>query len=578
MADGRGGMGDIAPHNPELERTVLGGVLLTGKLPAKLSAGDFWIGPNREAYELLAGLAEEGRPVDLETAMVELAVTSATRNWGLTVTALASMPNACPSPEGLTGWVRELRRLTHQRRLWQWSLDVRAAAADRDFVRLAQLQKAAPKEREDGAEPAGRPGGDLPTGEPEREVRAVLRRMAGRSASARTMAAEVLRTDTRWKGRLWFDNFRKIQMIGDRIWSDSDDQRVSEWLSRVYRVEISGESLRPICTMIADDNRRDPLTEYLRGLVWDGTERIGSWLLWGMGATDTPINRWIGQAWLVQAVARALRPGCQADATLVLLGEQGEGKTSTLRELVGAFWSESKIDIGNVPRCYQQAAAAWVHELGEMAQFLGSRMDQNEAKNFLTSPVDRFIPLHARATVYWERRCVFVGTTNRPEVLRDPTGARRFWPVEVGVAGPIRRAEVVALRDQLWAEAVHRYDAGDQYWLDKSRWGELRSVQADYQQSDPWAEAVEQWIGEYARVTPTGNGIPVLTALDGGAPVTTKTLLIAAIGRKLDAITQQDANRIGDVLTGLGYRTKKVHSTLTGKTINGIVKKSEPTC
>ena len=339
----------------------------------------------------------------------------------------------------------------------------------------------------------------------------------------------------------------------------------------MYRVEISAESLRPICATISDDHSYDPLVGYLRGLVWDGTERIDTWLQWGMGASVTPINRWIGQAWLVQAAARALRPGCQADAVLVLMGEQGEGKTSTLRELVGEFWSESRIDIGSVPRCYQQLASAWVHELGEMSAFLGSRVDQNEAKTFLTAPTDRFIPLYGRAPVTWARRCVFVGTTNRPEFLRDPTGARRFWPVEVGRTSPVQRDLVVAARNQLWAEAVHRLESGAEWWLPRERWPELREVQQDYQLSDAWSDAVERWIAAHAQITVTGAALRVLCV--GGEPIISKTLLTAAIGKRLEQITRADEMRLSDIMERLGYRSRKVWSPASNRQVHGFIEK-----
>lgn len=580
MADGKGvSPTDMIPHDAEIERAVLGAVILAEQWHPDLRVDMFFNPRNQTTAAFLEGMSRDGHALDLLTVMS--ALTEAHRGSDcpsdlklIQLRDLAVLPNACPSLGALPGWIDRLKQFRHRRRLWQWSQDVRAAVGAGDWAAVERLQKSAPPpDAEAASPPTGQVlGGIPPAGEREKPVKKVLVGLARRNASARTMAAEILRTDSRWRGLIWFDDFRKLPMLGDRQWSDHDAQRVAEWLARVYQVEISADSLRPICAAIGDDHRRDPLTEYLRGLKWDGVERIGGWLVWGMGAADTPINRWMGEAWLVQAVARALRPGCQADATLVLLGEQGEGKTSTLRELVGAFWSESKIDIGNVPRCYQQVAAGWVHELGEMAQFLGSRMDQNEAKNFLTSPVDRFIPLHGRAPVAWSRRCVFIGTTNRPEFLRDPTGARRFWPVELGASGPVNRDLVVGLRDQLWAEAVHRLDAGAEWWLPRARWGELQAVQSNFQQGDAWTESVEQWIGEYATVQPSPAGLPVLTTRETREPVTTKHLLVQVIGKSLEHITARDCSLIADILTGMGYRSWKVRSG--DRLVNGYIKKN----
>ena len=573
---------EAAPANMDMERGILGAILLTGKWMPDLKLAHLHFEQHREVYRILQSLHEEGREIEILTAMEASRDSEAPAQIG---SLICELPNACPSPLAAPAWLRELKRLSGQRGLWRWALEVQQAASQMDFERLERLRRARPsfEDGEDSGDagseideeplrPVARVVPEIPnTDGPEPEVRRALRRMERRGASARTMATEVLRTDSRWRARLWFDAFRKQRMIGGRLWTDLDEQRIAEWLSRVYRVEISAESLRPICATISDDHGYDPLVGYLRGLRWDGTERIDTWLQWGMGAADTPILRWIGQAWLVQAVARALRPGCQADAVLVLLGEQGEGKTSTLRELVGEFWSESRIDIGSVPRCYQQLASAWVHELGEMSAFLGSRVDQNEAKTFLTAPVDRFIPLYGRVPVTWARRCVFVGTTNRPEFLRDPTGARRFWPVEVGRASPIRRELVVAARDQLWAEAVHRLNAGAEWWLPRERWSELREIQQDYQMGDAWADAIERWLSARAAIVPTATGLRVLCA--DGEPITSKILLTEAVGRRLEQITRTDEMRLGDIMERLGYRRKKVSSPTLKKQVHGFVEK-----
>lgn len=61
--------------------------------------------------------------------------------------------------------------------------------------------------------------------------------------------------------------------------------------------------------------------------------------------------------------------------------------------------------------------------------------------------------------------CLF-GTTNTSDYLQDRTGNRRFWPVDVGVVRPqkcvVRPAGEV---DQLWAEAVARWRAGEPLYL-----------------------------------------------------------------------------------------------------------------
>jgi predicted P-loop ATPase len=539
-----------APELYETERAVLGAVLLTAEMPKSLKVDLFYHPRHKEIFDALKARQADGRGLDL--------VSVSSDPWpGEMIAYLCALPGACPSPEALPHWIKELREVKYQRALYNWAKEVKVLAESRDWAGLAYLSAHRPEVEIDDQ------GGDVPavpeSTQPDPVVRKTISGLKKRGTHARTLATEVLRNDPRWKDKIWFDTFKRQIMSGSTQWRDSDSQRLSDWLSRTYRIEIPGQALDPVVRMIAEDGQKDALIEYLRSVTWDGVPRIENWLQWGMGVVDTPINRWIGQAWLVQAVARGLDPGCQADATLVFLGTQGEGKTSVFRALAGPFGSESKIDIGNVPRCYQQIAGVWLYELGEMAHFLGGRGTTEDAKTFLSSKRDDYIPLHAKYQVSVSRRCAFVGSTNRPEILRDPTGARRFWPVEAGVESQIDAGLIAELRDQLWAEAVACYDQKFEWWLPRERWPELKEVQADYQASDAWADKVVEWLD-----TPE--------ILNTDTPITSRRVLTGAIGKDLDKCTKADEMRVGDIMASLGWRHKAVWNKVLQRKVNGYEK------
>jgi predicted P-loop ATPase len=94
---------------------------------------------------------------------------------------------------------------------------------------------------------------------------------------------------------------------------------------------------------------------------------------------------------------------------------------------------------------------------------------------------------------------VFAGTVNHTEYLRDETGARRFWPV---LCGAIDIEVLRRDRDQLWAEAKHRYSSGEKWWLDTTALVEIAAEeQAARYQGDPWEEIMTPWLEVHTSVS-----------------------------------------------------------------------------
>lgn len=105
-----------------------------------------------------------------------------------------------------------------------------------------------------------------------------------------------------------------------------------------------------------------------------------------------------------------------------------------------------------------QLCGKWIIELAELAAV--RRAEIEGVKAFLSREVDVFRPPYGRRAVSVPRQCAFIATTNEALYLRDQTGNRRFWPVRCG------RIDLDALRaerDQLWAEAVALFHAGEQW-------------------------------------------------------------------------------------------------------------------
>jgi predicted P-loop ATPase len=133
----------------------------------------------------------------------------------------------------------------------------------------------------------------------------------------------------------------------------------------------------------------------------------------------------------------------------------------------------------------------WIIELAELSSV--SKAEVKHVKAYITRTEEKFRPAYARTEVTYQRRCVFVGTTNRTDYLRDETGNRRFWPIKVEAINHdlIRRD-----RDRLWAAAVALYRAGEAWWLTPDEAALADAEQNKRTTVDPFYEDVAQWLAD----------------------------------------------------------------------------------
>lgn len=260
---------------------------------------------------------------------------------------------------------------------------------------------------------------------------------------------------------------------------------------------------------VAQHNAHNPVVERFEELQWDGVSRLSGgddsqcWLVEYLGALPTDINRVFGRKWLIGAVARAFQPGCKVDTMLVLEGEQGVRKSSALRILSdavvpGVFTDE--IADPNSKDAGLQMQGALIIEIAELDAF--RRAEVSQIKAWLSRQIDRFRRPYGKITEEFPRSCIFAGTVNPvggAGYLKDPSGARRFWPVAVG------QIDLVRLRKdapQLWAEAVEAYKQGEKWWLDGDEEKEdARKAQELRYEEDPYAEMIDKFIKHRTSVT-----------------------------------------------------------------------------
>lgn len=267
------------------------------------------------------------------------------------------------------------------------------------------------------------------------------------------------------------------------MWTDADLAKLREAWS-AYGIEVGKDLLADAVLAAAHARSFDPVREYLDGLpAWDGEHRCA--FVSHFGAAPGPWSEACWRVFSVSAVARVYEPGCKVDTMIDLEGDQGIGKSSGLRALCpypGAF-SDTILPLDDAKALIEGLAGVWIQEVAERSGLRGR--DAERVKASLSSATDRVRGAYARFAEVVPRRSIFVASSNPDGAgkLTDPTGNRRHLPLSVtGVDLPAIRRD----RDQIWAEALHRYRAGEPWWLVGGEIDTHADEAAERTEEDPW--------------------------------------------------------------------------------------------
>jgi predicted P-loop ATPase len=257
-------------------------------------------------------------------------------------------------------------------------------------------------------------------------------------------------------GRLW-----EVQdpLNGDS-WTDSHDTAVralieSKTQLKGYGIKVTDRDLRGGIDMAAQRRSFHPIKELLESVKWDGRPRAETLFIDYLGCEDNDYYRQCSLMTLIGAVARVYRPGHKFDFVPILEGVQGKGK-STFIEVLGLHWyNELMGDVGDPAKMIEAMQGSWILELGELSAM--QRSEVNDLKAFVTRTTDKARLAWAKRVGEYPRQCIFIGSTNDREYLRDQTGGRRFWPIVCRVEGQIDNPRLRREILQVWAEALHIY-------------------------------------------------------------------------------------------------------------------------
>jgi predicted P-loop ATPase len=361
-------------------------------------------------------------------------------------------------------------------------------------------------------------------------------------------AAIAIENAPEWAGVLGFDEFTgqicvlrtPPSPISANVGVEITDCFVTEsirWLER-HGIMIGPTAAHQVINAVARRNSYHPVRNYLLGLEWDSAPRLDTWLIsyCGVASSGADPNEYamaIGAKFLISAIARVFQPGCKADHMLVLEGEQGMKKSSVARILAGDDWFTDAVREFGSKDCSMQMQGRWIIEVGELGAM--KRVEVEHIKAFLSQQVERYRPPYGRFVINQPRQFVLLGTTNSDTYLPDETGNRRFWPIRCG------RIDIEGLasdRDQIWAEALFRYNQGERWWLEDASTIEaaIEQQKARYQE-DPWQERVVEYAEEEA-------GLPINNPR-GSASVTE---ILRRLGVETSKQDQGASNRVARCL------------------------------
>lgn len=303
----------------------------------------------------------------------------------------------------------------------------------------------------------------------------------------------ILENDPLLKGKIAFNEFsNRAEVFGSlpwdernerRTWGNVDDAGLIHYLEHTYL--ITGDSrIDRAFTLCAHKHSFNEVKDYLTSINWDGLKRLDTLFVDYLGAVDNSYTRAATRKAFTAAIARAMLPGTKFDNMIILGGPQGIGKSTILRILAKDWFSDS-LQTFEGKEASEMIQGVWINELGELSGM--SKAETNAVKQFLSRTEDIFREPFGKRTGRYPRRCIFFGTTNDKEYLKDVTGNRRFWPIDVGIQQPIKNIweQLPDEVDQIWAEAFMYWQLGEPLYLKGEAEEEALRQQDSHRETDP---------------------------------------------------------------------------------------------
>lgn len=258
---------------------------------------------------------------------------------------------------------------------------------------------------------------------------------------------------------------------------DVDYSGLRNYIECIYGI-VSSQKVDDALSLEFERNKFHPIVDYIKAQTWDGIPRVDTLLIDYFGAADNAYTRGAIRKMLCAAVARVFEPGTKFDSILILVGDQGTYKSTFVKKL-GRDWFSDTFTTVQGKEAFEQIQGAWIIEIAELSGLKKAEIET--IKHYISKREDSFRPAYGRVVETYKRQCVFFGTTNSKDFLRDPTGNRRFMPIDVNMANATKSVATDLTDEdinQIWAEAYKLYLADEPLYFNEEE-SAIASVEQD---------------------------------------------------------------------------------------------------
>ena len=328
----------------------------------------------------------------------------------------------------------------------------------------------------------------------------------------------VIAQDPELAGRIKYDTFNyRIMYLGQLpwkeegdtfgTWQEADDAELRNYLDMKYGLHVRN-NYDDGFKIVVSRNKYNPLTGYLNALKWDGVHRIDTLLPDYLGADRNEYTSGVLHTFLQGMMHRAFCPGKKFDYMLVIVGPQGKGKSTFLRYLAcrDEWYSEDfNFKSTDSKSTIELMEGKWLLEMGEMATLKKDSLSADNIKAFITNMSDKYRVPYEKRSEDRKRQCVFAGTSNDVNFLKDRTGGRRFLPVVIHPEKIIKdiRDEKAARPEfeQAIAEAVHYYKEhpDERPMLSDELTEYAEKMQRQHLEEDGWVSMIQDYLDSTTR-------------------------------------------------------------------------------